>query len=173
MFGKLSLRADQAVFKSAVPYADRGVLLGRQLTRELAEGEAVLFADVRSQLDDIRPLLRPGESSLTLTLKAGRMATGIRPGDEVMFLIGTQRGVSDSTGKGARLLGPFRVLALADRAERGVSGTGPDEPRKLIVAVTFAADGRLEDKGQQLEEAARGNAPTIQAVEFFRPGAVH
>ena len=172
MLGKLSLRADAAVFRTAVPYADRGILLGRQLTRELTEGEAVLYADVRSHLDDVRPLLRPGESSLTLTLKAGRIATGIRPGDEVMFLIGVQRGTSDSTGKGARLVGPFRVLALADRAERGTSSTGPDEPRKLIVAVPFAADGRLDATGQQLEEAARGNAPTLQAVEFFRPGAV-
>jgi Flp pilus assembly protein CpaB len=172
MLGRLPLRADPAVFKSAVPYADRGVLLGRQLTRDLAEGEAVLFADVRSELDDVRPRLRAGESSLTLTVRAGRLAAGVRPGDEVMFLVGSPRGTSESSGKGARLLGPFRVLALADRAERGSSGTGPDEPRKLIVAVPFGADGRLDEKGQQLEEAARGNAPAIQAVEFFRPGVV-
>ena len=173
MLGKLPLRADPAVFKSAVPYADRGVLLGRQLTRDLAEGEAVLFADVRAELDDIRPRLRAGESSLTLTMRAGRLAAGIRPGDEVMFLVGSPRGSSESASKGARLLGPFRVLALADRAERSsVSSGSPDEPRKLIVAVQFGADGRLDDKGQQLEEAARGNAPAIQAVEFFRPGVV-
>src|SRR5579859_2593944 len=46
MVKAIPVRADKELLKSAVPYAERGLLLGRRVTRPLSAGEALMYADV-------------------------------------------------------------------------------------------------------------------------------
>src|SRR5262249_2339584 len=117
MLGKVSVRADRALFRTAVPYSERGLLLNRRLNRALKAGEGVCFADVRNEGgEDVRANLRPGEASLTVAVRQGGMAPGIRAGDQVGFLLGPGEAAPRPTGttgvESGRLVGPFRVLGV-------------------------------------------------------------
>ena len=88
MLERLSVRADKEIFKSAVPYSERGLLLGRRVTRPISAGEVLLYADVHNlDEENIRLYLKPGETTLTIPVKSSRIAPGLRRGDSVGVLV--------------------------------------------------------------------------------------
>ncbi|MCU0703139.1 MAG: SAF domain-containing protein [Fimbriiglobus sp.] len=168
MLGRLSVRADPGVFRSAVKYEDRGVLIGRSVNRPLAAGEVLLVADVRSTgTFDVRANLRAGERTLTLTVKQNRVVPGLRVGDEVEVLV---HGVAEveprparDAGPTYRPVGPFRVVGLDDRSASAGGGFRDDE-RQVVVA--YAAGRDIAP----LERAHRGEGQErVVGIEFARP----
>jgi hypothetical protein len=172
MFDKVSLRADAKIFRSAVPWSDRGMLVRRRVNRPLRAGEVVLFADVRHEGgEDVRRNLRPGEASLTAVVPQKRMPPGIRPPDEVTFILAPSTEGGEVTGPG-RLVGPFRVVGLGDLTDPSLTGRMPRDEgmRKVIVAIP--ATTPLPPSARALEEALRGRSTErIVALELYRPGA--
>jgi hypothetical protein len=182
MLDRVTVRADKEIFKSAVPYADRGLLLGRRVLRPLSAGEVILYADVHNlEEENIRLYLQPGESTLTMPVKPSRIAPGLRRGDEVGILVAkTASGVKPPmTGgpstAGRRILGPFRLLSLGAPVDP-YRAMGLGEMRMVMLAVTRTPDGRLDPKVTALDEAiASGLAPGggpesgILAVEYYQP----
>jgi len=172
MLVKVRVRADAPdILKSAVPWADRGVLLNRKLNRPMAAGEVILFADVQPEgVEDVASQLRPGEVSFTFPVRASRIAPGLRPGDTVAVVVDASEGGDE---KGLRRVVPVRLLAVGEReAVRGMTG---EEMRKVTVAVAVNARRDLSPEGVTLDTAL---TPTegdrrgrILAVEFYRPGA--
>jgi hypothetical protein len=163
--------ADREIFRSAVPYAERGVVLRRRVGRALAAHEVLLFADVRQDAeDDVRANLRPGESSLTVPVPQARVAPSLRVGDEVAFLLAEGKPPADR-----RLLGPFRLVGFGARADPfQATALGKEEVRKVVVAVTPGPEGKLDPGARLLDEALRARplerSERLLAVEHYRAG---
>ncbi len=184
MLDRLPVRAEKDVFKSAVPYAERGLLLGRRVLRPLAAGEVVLYADVQNlEEENIRLFLKPGESTLTMPVKPARIAPGLRRGDEVGILVAKAASGAKPATLGApapmsrRILGPFRLLSLGAPVDP-YRAIGLGESRMVMVAVTRTPDGQLDPKVAALDEAiaagvAPGSGPEsgILAIEYYQPAA--
>lgn len=180
MLGRLTVRADKDVFRSAVRYEDRGVLVGRPVARPLVAQEVVLLADIRlSGTFDVRANLRPGERSLTLTVKTTRIVPGLRVGDEVDVVLSGDPDPPAESGdpprrptpaaRGGRTLGtvgPFRVVGLGERPE-GTSGAYRVEDRQVVIAYGAATPVR---DFTAVERAAyrRDGGEQILGVEYAR-----
>ena len=182
MVKAMPVRADKELFKSAVPYAERGLLLGRRVVRPLSTGEVLLYADVHKlDEEDIRTYLKPGESTMTLPVKPTRIAPGLRRGDAVGVLVATRPAGGGATSmvptsghSGRRMLGPFRLLSLGAAVDPYRSAS-LGEPRMVVIALTRQADGRLDPSITALDEAiASGTTPGnnidsgILAVEYYQ-----
>src|SRR5262249_10135494 len=76
MLDRESVGADVAIFRSAVPWSERGLLLRRRVNRTLGAREVVFFRDVRGGGEEVRENLRSGEISLTVPVRLQRMAPG-------------------------------------------------------------------------------------------------
>ena len=181
MLERLPVRAEKDVFKSAVPYAERGLLLGRRVTRPLSAGEVVLYGDVNNlDEENIRMYLKPGESTLTMPVKMTRIAPGLRRGDAVGILVAARpaRGLppmkASAGGSGDyRILGPFRLLSLGAVDRYKAMGFG--DSRMVMIAVTRLADGRLDPTVAALDEAiayrptsGNGAEGGVLAVEYYQ-----
>jgi hypothetical protein len=177
MLDKEPVRADVALFRSAVPWSERGLLLRRRVNRTIGAREVVFFRDVRGGGEEVRENLRPGEISLTVPVRLQRMAPGIQPGDEVAFLVlaAPRAGApSGEDAQAARRVGPFRVLGMAELGDATRPLAYGEEPlRKLVVAVPDPGPtGKLDAGARLLEEALRGRrAERVLAAEFYRQGA--
>ncbi|HEY7314771.1 MAG TPA: SAF domain-containing protein [Gemmataceae bacterium] len=183
MLERLSVRADPEIFKSAVRYSDRGLLLGRRVTRPLSAGEALLYADVQN-LDEetnIRLYLRPGESTLTLPVDPSRIAPGLRRGDQVGVRMAVRpEGAKALAMPGAapadrRILGPFRLLSLGTPIDP-YRGATLGDVRMVMVAVTRMPDGQLDPSIAALDEAivaattpGGGQRSGALAIEYYQP----
>ena len=181
MLERLSVRADQQIFKSAVPYAERGTLLGRRVARPLGAGEAVLYADV-NKLDEenFSLYLRPGESTMTVPVK--RIAQGLERGASVGIRVPMRpvAGMKLPMGGGAplarRILGPFRLLSRGTTADPSRSAF-LGGVHMAVVAVTRMSDGRLSPDAAALDEAitasmspGSGFEGCELAIEYYQPG---
>ena len=179
MLDRLTVRADKDVFKSAVRYEDRGVLVGRPANRPLAAREVVLLADIRlSGTFDVRANLRPGERSLTLAVKPARIVPGLRVGDEVEVVLSgggdhdppgdPQPGdppLPKGVGRG-RTVGPFRVVGLGERQE-ATAGAFRSDDRQVVIAYAAAQTGTRDFAA--LERAyRREGGESVVGVEYAR-----
>lgn len=176
---KVLVRGDSPqILRSAVPWAERGILLRRRVNRALAAGEVIMFADVRTEGgEDIQTLLRPGEASFTFSVRQSRIALGLRVGDSVGIVVADSSVEEDPDSMekgGRRIIGPVRVIALGERPDPFRLAGGADDFRKISVAVPVSARNELTTAGQSLD-AALAPGPggdkrgRILAVEFFRP----
>jgi hypothetical protein len=179
MLERLQVRADRTMFKSAMPYSERGLLLGRRLRRPLEAGEILLYADLE-KLDEtnVRPYLKPGETTLTVPVPSSRIAPGLRRGDSIGVLVTRSAAVSstkNAPGTTSRILGPFRLLHVGAAAGRPRMH-GQEETRQVIVAVTPGKDGRLDPAVAAVQEAinaamSSNNSGNILAVELYLPAS--
>ena len=168
MLQRMTVRADKDIFRSAVRYEDRGAVVGRPANRPLAAKEVVLLADVRlSGTFDVRANMRPGERSLTLSVKSSRIVPGLRVGDdaEVVTSGGGGGGEGDDPpdrGRTGRTIGPFRVVGLGERAE-ATAGSFRSDERQVVIAYTTSKDLAA------LERAYRGDAgERVVGIEYAR-----
>lgn len=167
MIGKLTVRTDKEVFRTAVRYEDRGAIVGRKIRRPLTKSEALLLVDVRlSGSFDVQSNLKGKERTLTLSVKPGRVVPGLSVDDwvEVVIAAGADDGDEPppkSTARPGRVVGPFRVVGLADRAE-GATGSFRGDERQVVIAYTPG------DKNfSLLEKAYRGDSgDRIVGVEY-------
>jgi predicted homoserine dehydrogenase-like protein len=182
MLDRIAVRADREIFKSAVPYSDHGLLLGRRVTRDMTKGEVVMWADLHNvDEENIRLYLKPRESTFTFPVKPTRIARGLKRGDSVGVFVAvkstpntlkaTNNGLALPTTN-RRRLGPFRLLSL---------GTPVDPSRMLLgessvvtVAVMPRADGQLDADTAALDEAISSmtpgnNSDGVVAVEYYEP----
>jgi hypothetical protein len=182
MLERLSVRADQRVFKATVPYAERGTLLGRRVTRSLGAGEVVLYADMHKlDEEDINLYLKPGESTVTVPVKSSRIAKGLERGACVGILVarrpagGTKLPVAGSAPLAHQMLGPFRLLSrgtLTDLSRSAALG----EVQMAMVAVVRMPDSRLNPDVAALDEAVAasmnpgsGYEGGVLAIEYYQP----
>jgi hypothetical protein len=184
MLEPLPVRAERAIFKSAVRYPERGVsLLGRRVVRQLSAGEVVLYTDVHNvDEENIGLELKPGESTLTFSVKGNRVARELRAGNSVGVLVMVPAPPRE-LGRGAmrlpappsstqRMLGPFRLLSLGATGGRSSSG---GDGRPVTVAIQRKPDGQLEPNAAALAEALNSsgssynrNEGNILAVEYYQ-----
>jgi hypothetical protein len=182
MLERLSVRADQQVFKSAVPYSERGTLLGRRVARTLGAGEVVLYADMH-KLDEesISLYLMPGESTLTVPVKPSRIAQGLERGATVGIRVPVRPAGGIKLPMGGaplarRVLGPFRLLSRGTPADPTRSAALGDM-QMAVVAVTRTSDGRLSPDAAAVDEAitasmspGSGFEGCELAIEYYQPG---
>jgi hypothetical protein len=179
MLDRLPVRAEKEVFKTAVPYSKRGLLLGRRVTRPISAGEALLFSDVQNlDEENVRLYLKPGETSLTVPVKSSRVAPGLRRGDSIGVLV-TVRPAMDPTKTvltppppTTRLLGPFRLLSLGTPVDP-YRAAGLGDARLLLVAIKPGPNGKLDPMVVTLQEAISAGASGasdlgVMAVEFYQ-----
>jgi Flp pilus assembly protein CpaB len=178
MLERLSVRADKEVFKSAAPFSERGLLLGRRVTRSINAGEILLYADLHNlDEENIRLYLKPGETTLTIPVKASRVAPGLRRGDSVGVLVGARAAMTAmktmmpaSSTASSRILGPFRLLSL------GTAVSDRRETRLLVVAIKPGADGRVDASVTALQDAIAADLSSggrdqngVRSVEYYLP----
>ncbi len=171
MLVPISVRADQAILRSAIPWEQRGIVFERRVNRELGKGEILLFADVRQMDTDAVRNLREGETSLTISVPESKIVPGLRISDDVMVVVAARGAEEEDTtitkGQSVRLVGPFRVVGLGDAPGSGVSR---DEPRSIVLAVRVNNNGELIDQSARDLENARpkrpGDRPLIIGLEF-------
>jgi hypothetical protein len=182
MLERLPVRAEPEIFKSAVRYADRGLLLGRRVTRPLGAGEVVQYADVHNlDEENLRLYLKPGESTLTVPVKPARIARGLGRGDSVGFLVamrlagGAKLPTGGTVPLARQMLGPFRLLSRGTPVDPYRSA-GLGEAQMVIVAVVRMPDGRLDPDVVALDEAiaasttpGNGSEGGVLAVEYYQP----
>jgi len=172
MLGRLLVRADRDVFRTAVRYEDRGVLIGRPANRPLVEKEAVLLSDIRlSGTFDVRVNLRPGERSLTLAVKPANVVPGLRVGDEVEILLAGgdtsgPPGAADPVGRRVRTVGPFRVVGLGERPE-AMAGAFRSDDRQIAIAYTGDVAATREFTALERAYRQEGGAQ-VAGVEYAR-----
>ena len=181
MLEPLPVRADAGIFKSAVPYKQRGVaLLNRRVNRAIGAGEALLFTDVRTLDEENFSLyLKPGESTLTVPVQVLRVSSGLQRGDSVGFLVAANprndplRNLLKTPApamSARRMLGPFRLLSLSAIDASSIAASR--DLRLVTVAVTRTADGRLTSDVAALDEALSPQAGAnggVLAVERYVP----
>src|SRR5262245_7132697 len=87
-FERVSMQADPQLVQAAVPWDKRGVLVGRKANRPLKKGELLFYRDAAQDPgDDVRASLQPGETTYTVKVSTDRLASNLRPGDQVGFLV--------------------------------------------------------------------------------------
>lgn len=182
MLERLPVRADKEIFKSAVEYSKRGLLLGRRVHRPLAAGEVLLYADVQNlEEENIRLYLQPGETTLTIPVKPTRIAPGLRRGDSVAVLVAVRPTMELMKTKtsmktpavATRMLGPFRLLSLGTPVEPGRAAFF-GELRQVTVATKPGPNGQLDPSVATLQEAIAGmssgnaNESGVLSVEYYQ-----
>lgn len=171
--GVARIQCSPDLLRSLVPQADIGKVVDRQVTRMLTSGELLLFTDIRSEADDYSLRLRKGETSITVPARASQIAPGLRPGDEVMFLIGPAEGVLALGNTKVESLiqsGPFRLVGI--EVERSADAHGPNQgqQRKVIVASPPLASQKAESRLDALLSARESNGRMVmRSVEYHRP----
>lgn len=168
MLTPLSVRADKDILRSAIPWDQRGVILGRKINREIMKNELILFTDVRLTESDVKQNLRDGEASLTVAVPAAKVVPGVRIGDDVVVLIQAGKGDDDESpvaGKvGVRAVGPFRIIGFGEP-----TGSGANEARVVVLAIKLR-NGEIADQGAADLEAAtrgrRGDKSPVLGIEY-------
>jgi len=172
------VRADKEIFKSAVPYSERGLLLGRRVTRPMSAGEVLLYADVHNlDEENIRLYLKPGETTLTIPVKSSRVAPSLRRGDSVGVLVSVRPAPDPAKpslkppAPVTRMLGPFRLISLGAPVDP-YRGAIVGDTRLLLVAIKPGSNGQLDPSVATLQEAiaagASGNDSGVLGVEYFQ-----
>jgi hypothetical protein len=154
---KFTVRTDHKdLFKSAVPWAERGVLLHRKVTREISTGEAIFYTDVRTEgTDNVQAQLRPGEQSYTFVLRESRIAPGVKVGDAVVVVttddLSTVSDPAASQGN-RRVVGPYRVVGLVTNSTDPIRIQGiQDEFKKVSLAIPAKDQATLNKLSIQLD----------------------
>ncbi|HZV06365.1 MAG TPA: SAF domain-containing protein [Gemmataceae bacterium] len=181
MLDRLQVRADKEIFKSAIPYSERGLLLGRRVTRPVSAGEVLLYADVHNlDEENIRLYLKPGETTLTIPVKSSRVAPSLRRGDSVGVLVSVRpmpeptKTVTRPPAPITRMLGPFRLLSVGAPVDP-YRGAGLGDTRLLLVAIKPGPGGQIDPGVATLQEAIAAGASGgnsgdggVLAVEYYQ-----
>jgi hypothetical protein len=163
MLEAVSAPGGSAVGKSAVPFAERGVLLvGQVARRTIPKGEMVLFDDIRAEAPELQEAsLGAGEAAVQVPLDNIKVAPGlVTLNAQVGFVVVNRPPPSGSEAFAAfkpqppRILGPFRVVSVGGRSNCLAKDTqDPNNPPTTIgVAVKPGPDGKLDgDAGEFLQ----------------------
>jgi|GEM_PF-2000125 len=140
---KIEVRADRKVFRSAVPWGERGILLRRRSTRSIGAGEVILYSDVRPELDLVTQNFQAGdERSETFSVRHSRLPPGLKAGDNILIFIaggevGTLAQPAPAFNNTFTTVGPVRVVGMTERSEPfgGIGMSTDNEVRRIAVAI--------------------------------------
>jgi Flp pilus assembly protein CpaB len=156
MLEAVSAPGGSAVGKSAVPYAERGVLaVGQVARRKIPKGELVLFDDVRVEATELQDAaLSPGEAAVQVPLDNIKCPSGlVQLNAQVGFLVVDRAPANLELAakfkpQPPKILGPYRVVSVGGKANT-LSNSAPENgnpPVAIGVAVKPGPDGKLEGK---------------------------
>ena len=144
------LRMDDALYRAAIPAAEQGQVVGKQLAEPVHPHQVL----VRPQLD-ARPPLAPDQGAMTIPLTPETAAGGrLRPGDQVTVMVTVAKGKPES-----------RTLVVLPRVT--VYDVGYDER----VAVVNAGAAAASEPGGGSPRIARG-APTSATLAVTQEQAL-
>lgn len=129
---------------TAIPWQDRGVIVGRPAPRNLKKNDILFLQDTWS----FDPQLSEPWAPLALDKVDVQMAN-LSVGSEVTFKvpIPPKEGLEGpALPKGFEQLGPFRVLAVGTRLSRvGSDGKTEAVDKTIAIAVKYDSSGKLTD----------------------------
>jgi len=157
MLESVSAPGSSNVSKSAVPFAERGVLLvGQVAKRTIPKGEMLLFDDVRAEAPELQEAsLSAGEAGVQVPLDNIKCPPGLlQLNAQVGFVVVDRPPPSGSEAlatyktKAPKILGPFRVVSVGGKANALCRDTQDQNnpPSTVGVAVKPGPDGKLEGK---------------------------
>jgi hypothetical protein len=176
MVTSVSAPGGSAVGKSAVPYAERGVLLvGQTAKRSVPKGEMLLFEDVSTDSPELSASdLLPGEVAVQVPLGDIKCPAGLlQLNAQIGFVVVNRPPApgleSLSPFKGnqpPRLLGPFRIVNIGGRTNAlAKEARDTSNPAMTIgVAAKPAADGKFEGVAAELLQLIGNNSPSETTV---------
>ena len=183
MVEAVSAPGGSAVGKSAVPYAERGVVvIGQTARRKITKGEMLLFDDFRVQSPDMQETsLGPGEAAVQVPLDNIKCpANLLQLNTQVGFVVVSRPAMEglESVLKAKqppKILGPFRVVSVGGKtnslARESVVQNG--QPMTIGVAVKPGPEGKLEGIAGEFLQLLGHNAvqggSEITAIVLF-PG---
>ena len=145
----------KALRQAAIPWTQRANLYYRIVPRDLIEGDIVLWRDATALIEE---LPQAGEDRLPITLSnIPSVPSLILVGQQIGFWIGQAddgegpRGASGNAA-GGEYVGPFRVLAVGERAAPGREGASASRTAMEQV-LTLAV--RLNPVTKELDEKTR------------------
>src|SRR5262245_8891219 len=154
MVEAVSAPGGSSVGKSAVPYAERGVvIIGQAARRKITKGEMLLFDDFRLQTPDLQESsLGAGEAAVQVPLENIKCpANLLQLNAQIGFVVVNRPGLEGLEGvlkpkQPPRILGPFRVVSVGDKTSTLARESGKDggQPMTIGVAVKPGPDGKLE-----------------------------
>jgi len=154
MVDAVSAPGGSAVAKSAVPYAERGVVvIGQAARRKITKGEMLLFDDFRLQSPDLQETaLGPGEAAVQVPLENIKCPPNLlQLNAQVGFVVVNRAPMEGLEGmlksnKPPRILGPFRVVSVGGKTSSldRESNSHGGQAMTIGVAVKPGTDGKLE-----------------------------
>jgi hypothetical protein len=167
MVDSVSAPGGSAVAKSAVPYAERGVVvIGQAARRKITKGEMLLFDDFRLQSTELQDsALAPGEVEVHLSLENIKCPSNLlQPNAQIGFVVVNRAPVEGLEGmlksnKPPRILGPFRVVSVGGKTsslDRESSHGG--QPLTIGVAVKPGPTGNPEGIAAEIVQLVGHNA---------------
>lgn len=159
MIEAVSAPGGSSVGKSAIPFAERGVLLIGQVARKsVPKGEMLLFDDFRVEaVELVEASLGKGEAAVQVPLDNIKVAPGlIQLNAQIGFLMVHRTALGSDEPKKAsqpRIIGPFRVVSVGGKANvlsRETKDQSSNPPTTVGIAVKPGPDGKLEGAAAEL-----------------------
>jgi hypothetical protein len=182
------------LFATAIPWQERAVLIGREVPRDLREGDLVLWRDATPPARELQP--EEGEVSLPVSLSnIDFVPQFILVGEEIGFFVdgnklkgAATRTVRPDFGTGTDVaidipdfsqsgvvtpvyVGPFRVLSVGrrlTRTEGDEPGTRGGDSRILTVATKLDASGNADPNADKLLRVSNGQSGGLLAIVLHR-----
>jgi len=175
MVTSVSAPGGSAVGKSAVPYAERGVLLVGQIAkRAVPKGEMFLFDDISTDSPELlEAALQPGEVAVQVPLGDIKCPAGLlQLNAQIGFVVVNRppaaglESLSPFKGQAPRLLGPFRIVNIGGRTNAlAKEARDQSNPAMTIgVAAKPTADGKFEGVAAELLQLIGNNSPSETTV---------
>lgn len=166
-----------SLVRAAIPWAERAVLFGREVPRDLIAGDLVLSRDATPPALELKP--DEGEASLPVSLEGvPSVPRLLLVGEEVGFIIDKRRLRDVEAGsalqdvnyqlslmQGAPVepdyVGPFRVLSVGRRLTRTdeESGSGAAiEGRIITIAIKLGPNDEIDPEAEKLIKAINSSS---------------
>lgn len=154
MVEAVSAPGGSAMGKSAVPFAERGVVvIGQIARRKIAKGELLLFDDFRLETPELQEsALAEGEVAVQVPLENIKCPSGLlQINAQIGFVVVNREppagleGLIKPSNQPPRILGPFRVVSVGGKTNAsGRDPIGNIAPQTVGVAIKPGANGKLE-----------------------------
>jgi len=182
MVQSISAPGGSSVGKSAVPYAERGVVvIGQAARRKITKGELLLFDDFRVQTPEMQESsLAPGEAAVQVPLDNIKCpANLLQLNAQVGFVVVNRapleglEGLMKTKQQPPKILGPFRVVSVGGKTSTFARDTTTQsgQPLTIGVAVKPGVDGKLEGIAAEFLQLLGHNAgqggSEIAAIVLF------